>query len=149
MPWRNRYIATRRHPLALSCYAMCGLIGAFFLLDLFGTTSTSQTTTSGWQLAWEWELLLGGAGGFTGAVWPTARHLDDALSGESAAALLAGFGFLSWALSSGVQSDWQSPGYLVFAVLAAGFITRSWQARRDRRKWRDLARRLAEESGSR
>lgn len=144
MPWRAKYITTRRHPLALACYAMSALIGAFFVFGLFQAQSTSEATTNGWQTAWEWELLLGGAIGLISACWPSVRHLDDALSGESMASVIAGFGFLSWAVSAGSASQWSSPAFIVFSVVAVGFGARSLQAQRDRRKWLALAEQIAQ-----
>jgi hypothetical protein len=146
MPWRNRFIAPRRHPLALACYTMCALLGLFFLLGLFDSQATAQATSAGWQIAWEWELLVGGTVGLASALWPAVQRLDDALTGESLGAVLAGFGFLSWAVSSAVASGWASPGYVVFAVIAVGFGARSWQALLDRRMWLALAGQITDEA---
>ena len=115
------------------------LLGGAFLLDLFIPRYT-QATTSGWQTAWEWELLVGGTVGLAGALWPSSGHIDDALTAESLGAFLAGFGFLSWALSIGAESHGKSAGLLIFAVVATGFIVRSWQGVHDRRVWLDLAK---------
>lgn len=146
MPWRARYIESRRHPLALACYGMSGLLGLCFLFNLFQSPATSNVTTSGWQLAWEWELALGGVIGFLGAVWPAVQHLDDALNAEALGSMLGAVGFATWAFTSAVQSDWASPASLVFIVIALGFAFRTWQAARDRKRWIAVTREIAKES---
>lgn len=146
MPWRARYIESRRHPQALSSYAMGAVIGLFFLTGLFESAATASVTTSGWQLAWEWEVFAGGIVGFAGAAWPTSKHLDDALNAEALGALLSGFGFATWALTAAVQSQWASPAAVVFGIVALGFLVRCWQASRDRRRWLRLTAQIAQES---
>jgi hypothetical protein len=141
MPWRARYLTSRRHPLALSVYALTALYGLLLFIGAFDSTALSQTVGTVVQIVWQWLLILGGTTGLISTRWPE-RAVEDALTLESAGAAAAWFGMTAYTVAVLAVYGWSAPGWLLFACLAAGLGARAWQARREKR----LAARLAIEA---
>lgn len=144
MPWRNQYIHTRRHPLAIAVYLFTLLLGVFFLGDVFDSQAISATVGYGWQIAWEWLLTLGGATALAGVACPQ-RWLDEGLVTEGIGALSSAFGMGVYSIAVVQVAGWSVPVWAVFGVLAGGCLWRWAQTRADTRKLRGLVSLLADE----
>lgn len=145
MPWRARYITSRRHPLALAVYLMLLLMGALFIGGVFDSRILTDVIGIGWQDAWQWLLVLGGGTGLIGVLWPEKR-LDDALAIEMAGATASTCGLLVYTVSIIVAIGWGNAVWLLLGVLALGCAARGEQARREMCRLDALALAVTEET---
>jgi hypothetical protein len=141
MPWRNKYIVNRRHPLAVAAYLMTGVVGALFVFGVVDSAVISQQLDAIWQVMWEWLMFLGGLGGLAGVFWPRDR-LDDALTLEMTGSAMSACGWFTYMIAVSVAVGWSAPAWLVFGVLGLGLVVRSIQTFFDRRKVERIVEKL-------
>lgn len=141
MPWRSRYITSRRHPYAFAVYATLLALGALIAGNVLDSSLITAVVGVGWQDAWEVLLIGGGAIGLAGVLWPQQR-LDDGLAVEMAGATACTFGLTVYSVAVIVALGWTSPGWVLFGLLAAGCTARAEQCRRDGRRLDLLAKEL-------
>lgn len=123
---RSRYLAVRRHPLALCSYLFIGLLGALFVLHVFQSQTIDLLLGSAfWRLVWEWELVAGGSAALLGCLW--RGDLDTALIIERAGATSSAFGLLTYAGGITWAFGWSAPTWLLLGSLAIGCGWRSLQ----------------------
>jgi predicted MFS family arabinose efflux permease len=146
MPWRARYITSRRHPLAVAVYVLLLVMGVLFLTGAFDSRALTDVIGAGWQDAWQWLLVVGGTGGVAGVLWPE-RRLDDALAIEMAGATASFFGLTVYAVAVVLAAGWGNAAWLLFGVLAAGCAVRAEQTRREMGRLDELAASVAERRG--
>ena len=125
MPWRPRYLSSRRHPVAVGLYLVLLLMGAFFVSGLFNSQAISSVVGPGWQTAWEWQLLIGGVLTLVGVIWPW--DLDEATGLEQAGAVLGATGFLTLAAAIVQVAGWANPSWVIYGVLAVSLFGRTFQ----------------------
>jgi hypothetical protein len=127
--WRNFYLVTRPHPMALSGYAAVALLGGGVLFQQLHSAPVNAALTHPIvRLAWELMMLIGGSLAFVGAYM---KRLSPGLLLEISGSLLSGFGLLVYASSVVTEAGWKQPGWVVVAALAAGCFARAWQAQRN------------------
>lgn len=143
MPWRARYITTRRHPYAIGCYAMLLALGVLIASNVLDSSLITAAVGVGWQDAWELLLLIGGTGGLAGVLWPEKR-LDDAMAVEMAGAIACTAGLLVYAIADVIALGWGSPGWVLFGILAAASGCRACQCKLEMHRLDDLASQLTD-----
>jgi hypothetical protein len=122
-------ITTRRHPLALATYALVFLLGLLFITQSVKSAALLKAISPFWIYIWEWSMLVGGALGFVGAVWP--KRLDRGLFLESSGAAISMFGMLTYTAVIIYIAGWHTPGWILFACLDVGLGLRAIGAARD------------------
>lgn len=143
-PWRQKYLTTRRHPLAMTSYACTLVLGIVFTFNILETTSLPGVRPL-WD--WAWKLMLD-TGGLFGVValltkprlspkWP---DLADLLHIEAIAAFVSGLGFIVYAVSITNLVHHLAGSVAVLFVMGAGMLWRSVQARSEAKKAEYLAR---------
>lgn len=138
MPWRNRFIAPRQHPLALSNYGMIFLLGLLFVVGVFQSQVIDELLHSSiWRLVWEWLLTVGGGLGFIGAVW--RGDLDNGLWLERLGAMTSVSGLLTYAGAITYIAGFTASTWLLLGVLALGCLCRSVQITIEMRRVKKLA----------
>lgn len=137
MPWRTRYISSRRHPIGVGLYLFTLVLGVFFLTDVIESTPITMVIGTGWQIAWEAQLTAGGAFAIIGVVWPWS--LDEATSLESVGAFLCGTGLLTYAAAIVQVVGFSSPAWIILAILAVSSLCRVVQIWWGKRRITELA----------
>lgn len=130
MPWRARYITTRRHPLAWSAYGVVFLLGLLFLLNVLDSHALNQLIGPWWQIAWQWLMVTGGAIATLGLA-VSAKRLEVALTLELVGASAAFWGCVVYCMSIILAIGWSSSSWLLLGVLALGCGVRALQIRRE------------------
>lgn len=139
MPWRNKYIAPRRHPLALSAYSVIFLLGFLFIIGVFKSAALDQLLGSEfWRVVWEWLLTIGGGFGLVGALW--RRDLEDGLWAERLGDVVSMFGLFVYAGALTSAVGFEVSTWLLLGVLALGCIWRAVQITREIWRIKVLAR---------
>lgn len=138
MPWRNKFIAPRRHPLALSAYAVILLLGFLFVIGVFQSEVIDQLLHGPfWRTVWEWLLTIGGAVSLVGALW--WRDLEDALWLERLGAIASVSGLLTYSIAISTIAGFQASTWLLLGVLALGCLARAVQITAEMRRIQRLA----------
>lgn len=137
MPWRNRYITTRRHPHGIAVYLLTMLMGVFFLTGVFDSVALDGAIGHDWQIAWQLLIALGGAVALAGVAWPQKR-LEDGLMLESTGAAATGCGLTVYSVALLLAGGWSTAAWLLLLILAVGAWWRSVQARSDARRIEQL-----------
>jgi len=122
-------ITTRRHPLALSVYALVGILGVLFITRGVHSAAISRTISPLWIFVWEWTMAVGGALAVIGIVWP--RRLDWGLFLESTGAALAMFGMATYTGVIIYIAGWRNPTWVLMGCLTLGLGLRAAGAARD------------------
>jgi hypothetical protein len=126
MPWRNKYIAPRRHPLALATYGLVFLMGVLFMAGQFHSDVIDALLgTSLWRQVWEWLLAVGGLAGLVGSLW--RGDLENGLWLERLGAIAGMFGLLTYASGITIIVGIDAPTWLLLGVLALGCLLRAVQ----------------------
>jgi len=135
MPWRQRFITSRRHPLALASYLVTLVLGLLFLVHVIDTSFLPVSQT--WKILWRIELVAGGASGLAFSLirprvsphWP---DLADVLRLEGIAALVSTIGFATYIVAI---EDVAGPGVhavtVLLSIMSLGMLGRSVQCFRD------------------
>jgi hypothetical protein len=139
MPWRSKYIAPRRHPLALSAYAVIFLLGVLFIFHVFQSDAIDMLLGSSlWRNVWEWLLTVGGGLGLVGATWK--RDLEDGLWMERLGASTGMLGLLVYSGAVTSIAGFDVSTWLLLGVLALGCLWRSLQISKELWRVRRLKR---------
>ena len=131
--WRERYVTSRRHPLAWATYLLVSIFGLLFVLDFLTTDAIFDTLNPLWRYLWEYELLVGGAVAFSALVrrpkvYPHWPDLADVLRFEGLGALVSGLGMVTYGVVLLNLLGLHSYSWTLMAVLGAGLIARGVQA---------------------
>lgn len=131
--WRERYVTSRRHPLALAAYAVTMVFGLLFLTGVMDTSVVFAELNPIWQILWEWELFLGGGLAFLSCAirprqWPHYPDLADMLRSEGVGALVGGLGMGTYSVVLVTLLGWSSYAWILMALLGLGMIVRAIQA---------------------
>jgi hypothetical protein len=127
--WRNFYIVTRPHPMALSSYSAVDFLGGGFIFQQLHSASVSAALSHPLvRLIWELMMLIGGLLAFAGA---SMKRLSPGLLLEISGCLISGFGLLTYASSVITEAGWSQPGWVVVTALAVGCFARALQAQRN------------------
>jgi len=134
-PWRQRYITTRRHPLAFAAFLVTATLGLMYAVGLLSTSPTFDGVAHIWRLLWRWEMVTGGLGGVlalslpprTSPRWP---DLADMLRFEGIAALVSGIGLITYGtgiiMAFGVHRG--TTTWALLYILGVGMLYRGIQA---------------------
>lgn len=133
MSWRRKFLTSRLHPLAFTCYTITVLFGTLFTFHLMHTEALQGVHP--W-VDWTWRvmLLVGGLFGLASICTPPRKEPDwpdlvDLLRIESMAAGLSGLGWVIYAYSiADIYHDWWNLATLALGIMGAGLIARSFQA---------------------
>lgn len=131
-PWRQRFITSRRHPLAFASYLVTFILGGLFAVGVLDTDAFTNLHPF-WKIVWEAELVAGGAAGLVMLLvkprikphWP---DLADVLRLEAIAAFVGGLGFLTYCVSLSSATHRFSSVDVLLGVMGCGMLVRSAQA---------------------
>lgn len=150
-------IVTRRHPLAFAVYSVVFLLGCVFVFHAYGPHTESELfpgISRWWIAAWKWMMVSGGLGAMvclstkprTDGHWP---DLADLLHLEGIAAIVAGFGLLTYTVAIVDLTGFADarPALLIYGALILGHVWRGWQAISDGRRLEVLAERYQDIEG--
>jgi hypothetical protein len=139
VPWRSKYIAPRRHPLALSAYGLICSLGVLFIFHVFQSDAIDTLLGSSfWRHVWEWLLTVGGGIALIGAMWQ--GDLEDGLWMERLGSSTSMLGLLVYAGAVTSIAGFNVSTWLLLGVLALGCLWRSLQISKELWRVRRLKR---------
>lgn len=133
MLWKERYVTTRRHPLAFATYLVTLVFGLLFATGILDTSVVFSELNPIWQILWEWELVSGGAVAAISLfvrprVFPHWPDLADVLRFEGIGGLVGGLGMGTYAIVLVSILGLASYAWVLMTILALGMIYRGIQA---------------------
>lgn len=134
MPWRQRFVTTRRHPLAFTGYAITFMLGLTFLIRPFVEHSILISLNPVWRALWIFELISGGLMGMAILSLPPRDEkrwpdLADLIRLEAIAAFVSAAGLFTYAAGIIDIAGWINAAWILVGFLALGMIARAVQAR--------------------